>query len=70
MADKILRLDIGERLELKKQHPCGGRIFTVLRVGSDIRVVCDTCGRNMVLDRVKLEKAVRRKLSATENEKE
>ena len=70
MTDKILRLTIGERLELKKQHPCGGRIFTVLRVGSDVRIVCDTCGRDMVLDRVKLEKAVRRKLSVTENEKE
>ncbi len=63
MADKILRLSVGEKLELKKQHPCGNRIFTVLRTGSDVRIVCDGCGRDMVLDRLKLEKAVKRKLS-------
>ena len=63
MADKILRLSDGEKLELKKQHPCGNRIFSVLRTGSDVRIVCDGCGRDMVLDRLKLEKAVKRKLS-------
>jgi hypothetical protein len=63
MADKILRLSVGEKLELKKQHPCGSRIFTVLRTGSDVRIVCDGCGRDMVLDRLKLEKAVKRKMS-------
>ncbi len=70
MPDKILRLSPGERLELKKQHPCGGKEFTVLRVGSDVRIRCDTCGHDMVLDRLKLEKAVRRKLEETQQEKE
>ena len=70
MADKILRLAVGEVLELKKPHPCGGALFTVLRVGSDVRVVCKTCGRDMVLDRLKLEKAVRRKLTDKQDDKE
>jgi len=50
----------GDVLELKKPHPCGEKQFTVMRVGSDIRVVCAGCGRDMVLDRVKLEKAIRK----------
>ena len=66
MANEILRLSVGERLELKKPHPCGGRVFGVLRVGSDVRILCETCGRDMVLDRIKLEKAVRRKLPTDE----
>ncbi len=66
MANEILRLAVGEQLELKKPHPCGGKIFTVLRVGSDVRILCETCGRDMVLDRIKLEKAVRRKLPTDE----
>ena len=66
MATEILRLQAGEKLELKKPHPCGSRIFTVLRAGSDVRVLCTGCGRDMVLDRVKLEKAVRRKISENE----
>jgi hypothetical protein len=35
----------------------------VLRAGSDVRVRCEGCGRDMVLDRLKLEKAVKRKLT-------
>ena len=65
MAD-ILRLFPEDRLELKKPHPCGGCVFRVLRAGSDVRILCETCGRDMVLDRIKLEKAVRRKLSVAE----
>lgn len=70
MTDKILRLAPGDRLEMKKTHPCGGRIFAVLRAGSDVRVRCEGCGRDMVLDRLKLEKAVKHKLNDTKNENE
>ena len=57
---KIIKMSVGDKLELKKQHPCGGNIFEVLRVGSEIRVRCCTCGRDMTLDRVKLEKAIKK----------
>ena len=49
-----------DRLQLKKKHPCGGDTFRVLRVGAEVRIVCETCGRDMTVDRLKLEKAVRR----------
>lgn len=64
---EIIRLAEGDRLEMKKPHPCGGRIFKVLRAGSDVRVLCEECGRNMLLDRLKLERGIRRKLNETEN---
>lgn len=60
---EILRLRQGDLLEMKKPHPCGDNRFRVLRVGSDVRVVCCGCGRDMVLERVKLERAVRRVIS-------
>ena len=55
----ILKIDVGDVLELKKPHPCGNKLFKVLRVGSDVRILCQSCGRDMTLDRVKLEKAVK-----------
>ena len=58
MAD-ILRFSLGDILELKKPHPCGGRRFTVLRVGGEMRILCLGCGHDMVIDRIKLEKAVK-----------
>ncbi len=49
-----------DRLQLKKQHPCGTDLFRVLRVGSDIRIVCEGCGRDMTLPREKLEKMIKK----------
>ncbi len=57
---QILKIEVGDLLELKKTHPCGGKLFKALRVGSDVRIVCQTCGRDMTLDRIKLEKAIKR----------
>ncbi len=56
----ILDIRAGDRLELKKKHPCGSVMFTVVRSGSDVRIVCDGCGRDMTLSREKTEKAVKR----------
>ena len=53
-------------MRLKKPHPCGGMIFTVLRVGAEVRVVCTTCGRDMTVDRIKLEKAIKQILPSGE----
>ena len=47
-------------VELKKPHPCGCAQFTILRAGSDIRIKCNGCGRDMTLDRIKLEKSVKK----------
>lgn len=64
----ILRMSPGDLLELKKPHPCGTSRFLVLRTGSEVRVRCAGCGRDMTFDRLKLEKAVRRVLpSETQN---
>ena len=57
---EILKLSVGDVLELKKAHPCGSKLFKVMRVGSQIRIVCTGCGRDMVIERPKLEKAVKK----------
>ena len=55
----IPKISVGDTLELKKPHPCGTKKFSVLRIGSDIRIVCCGCGRDMTLERIKLEKAIK-----------
>ncbi len=64
----IPKILVGDVLELKKKHPCGSFRFQVLRIGSDIRIVCEGCGRDMVLPREKLEHAIRKIYPAAENE--
>ena len=56
----IPKIAAGDTLTLKKKHPCGGSDFEVLRVGSDVRIVCKTCGHDLTLPREKLEKAIRK----------
>lgn len=59
----ILPLRPEDRIQMKKPHPCGGKVFRVVRVGSEVRVICETCGRDMNIDRVKLEKAIKQILT-------
>ena len=64
----IIKFKINDIIELKKPHPCGTKLFRVLRVGSDIRIVCQGCGRDMCLDRIKLEKATKKVLTTDAEE--
>ncbi len=67
---QIIRFNVGDVLELKKPHPCGNKLFKVMRVGSEMRVICLQCSRDMNIDRIKLEKATKKIVSTetpTEN---
>ncbi|MBR7083017.1 MAG: DUF951 domain-containing protein [Clostridia bacterium] len=57
---QIIKFDEGDVLEMKKPHPCGSKEMRVLRTGSDIRVVCLGCGRDVTVPRVKLEKNIKK----------
>lgn len=56
----IKKFDVGDILEMKKVHPCGSNRMKVLRTGSDIRILCLGCGRDVTVPREKLEKNIRR----------
>jgi hypothetical protein len=58
----VLELRIGERLELRKPHPCGGRTWDVVRLGADIGLVCETCGHRVLMERRDVERQLRRRL--------
>lgn len=61
---KFPSISAGDILTLKKPHPCGSDKFRVMRAGSDIRIICMGCGRDMTLPREKLERAVKRSARA------
>ncbi|MGH2384147.1 MAG: DUF951 domain-containing protein, partial [Candidatus Limnocylindria bacterium] len=45
-----LDLRIGDRLRLRKEHPCGSRDWNVVRLGADIGLVCEGCGHRILMD--------------------
>lgn len=59
----MLRLEIGDRLILRKKHPCGGVEWEVWRLGMDIGIKCLKCGRKLKMVRSKLEKGVKEVIS-------
>ena len=62
---QILKLLPDMVVDLKKPHPCGKRDFRIVRVGSVCRIVCLSCGRDLEIDRIKLEKAIKSSASGT-----
>lgn len=59
---------VGDILEMKKQHPCGSKTFKVLRVGSDIKISCTGCERVLTIERLKIEKMIKKIHSGEDNE--
>ena len=58
----MLTIGVGDMVEMKKPHPCGGRVFSVLRVGMDFKLKCRQCGHEVMLPRAKAEKNIRKVL--------
>ena len=50
---------VGDRLEMRKPHPCGSHTFEVLRIGMDFRLRCVGCGREFLAPRLKIEKRIK-----------
>ncbi len=51
---------VGDKLMMKKNHPCGENIFDVLRVGMDFRVKCIRCNHEVMVPRSKIEKNIKK----------
>ena len=60
-------LKIGDVVRLRKQHPCGGFEWDIVRIGADIGLRCLTCGRRVLLPRSKIEKRIKKILSGEES---
>ena len=56
----VIKFEAGNILEMKKPHPCGERRFRVMRTGSDVRLLCLGCGRDMTVPRLKLEQNIKK----------
>jgi len=59
----ILEIRLGDVVRLRKQHPCGGFEWQVVRLGADIGIRCRTCSRRILLERSVFEKRVKTFLS-------
>ena len=52
----VLTLLLGDVVRLRRAHPCGGDTWLVDRLGADIGLRCQTCGRHVLIERPSLER--------------
>jgi len=56
---KILKIEPGMIVRLKKPHPCGGHQWEIMRSGVDIKARCTTCGRIVNVPRHKFQRRIK-----------
>lgn len=47
---------LGDIVRMKKPHPCGSYNWQVIRMGADIKIKCQGCGRIVMLPRLEFER--------------
>ena len=56
-------IHMGDIVRLRKPHPCGGYEWRVMRVGADIGLKCQSCGRVVMLPRGEFERRLKQVVS-------
>lgn len=51
---------VGDKIIMKKQHPCGSNEFIVTRIGMDFKIRCTGCSHEIMLPRSKCEKNIKK----------
>ncbi len=62
-----MTFDLNDKVIMKKGHACGSNLWTITRVGVDVKIKCDACGREIMMDRLEFVKKVKKVIN---NEKE
>ncbi len=52
--------DVGTKVIMKKQHPCGSNEWEIVRVGADIKIKCLKCNRTVLLARIDFNKKLKK----------
>lgn len=56
----MLNINVGDRIVMKKKHPCGNDIFKVTRIGMDFKIVCEKCSHEIIIPRKAVEKGIKK----------
>jgi hypothetical protein len=59
MPQDFQSVQVDDLVRLRKPHPCGSYEWRVVRVGADIGLKCQLCGRRILLDRRNFKKRVK-----------
>ncbi|EPD50911.1 DUF951 domain-containing protein [Paenisporosarcina sp. FSL H8-0542] len=58
--------ELGDIVEMKKQHPCGTNEWKIIRTGADVRIKCEGCQHSVMIPRREFEKKMKKVIKAAE----
>lgn len=61
----VPQFEIGDRVILRKPHPCGSTEWVVYRIGADIGLRCVGCDRRVMLVRSDLLKRMKQRITTS-----
>lgn len=53
-------ISLGDKVIMKKGHPCGTNSWEIIRVGADVKIKCLGCGRIIMLPRTEFIKKLKK----------
>lgn len=60
---------LNDIVEMKKAHACGANRFRIIRMGADIRIKCEQCGRSIMMPRTEFNKKLKKILVSHDTKK-
>lgn len=63
-----IEVQVGDKVTLRKKHPCGSFDWQVVRIGADIGLVCQKCERRILLPRGTFNKRVKKIVKREDSE--
>ncbi len=61
-----MEYNLGDRVLMKKAHPCGSREFVITRTGADFKIKCCGCDHIIMLDNADFKKKVKKIITAAQ----
>ncbi len=55
-----------DQVIMKKSHACGTNLWTITRMGVDIKIKCNNCNREIMMDRLEFQKKLKKVLKNEE----
>lgn len=59
MPKPPIDLYLDDVIRTRKPHPCGGDTWRIVRLGAEIGIRCESCGRKVLLPRAELERRIK-----------
>ena len=61
-------LHVGDLVKMRKAHPSGNDLWKITYVGADIKMICEKCGRTVMLERPVFDKRVKKLVQSAVDE--